>query len=289
MDFFKISLLSGTTFEGTDLWSPFPGYPAFGGQIAAQALLAAFLTVPEISVPNTLSVMFVSRCNSKRNVRYVVKKLRDGSIVDMRQVECYQDDALVSIMHASFSKPECNIHDYEGGSHKLYEDEFIQLTDYISKALNDGGKDQAEIRLKYQVLYENMLIILKVLDVEVGKENGDTRQIRIRIKEKPSDIRATASLITLVSDLLLVETALMTSNLTLFSDDLSLLTSVDHTIHFFNLEKEIEEYVYYIVRCVGIRNSKAICEGRLIHEDGTLICLTRQQGIFRVKESYARE
>lgn len=289
MEFIKISRLDDLIFEGTDLWSPVPKYPAFGGQIAAQSLVSASLTVAADAVPNTLSILFVNHCRSSQNAKYMVKTLRNGNILDMRQVDCYQDDTLVSTMYASFSKPDGNVHDYESEPYQLYEDEFIPFTDYTSQALGDSGASQADIRLKYQVLYENMLMMLNILDVEVGKENGDMRQIRVKIKEKPEDIIGKAALITLVSDLLLVETALITSNLTLFSEDLSLLTSVDHTIHFVNLEKEIEDWIYYIVKCKGIRNSKAVCEGQLIHSDGTLICLTRQQGVFRVKASYTKK
>lgn len=288
MEFVRISKQDDMVFEGSNLWSPFPGYPAFGGQIAAQSLVSALSTVAGDAVPIALSILFVSRCLPSLATRYVVRSLRSGNVLDMRSVECYQGDTLVSTMHASFSRPDCNIHDYESEKYELYEDEFIPFTEYISRALNENGGNPAEIKVKYQVLYENMLMMLNVIDVEVGKANGDMRQIRIRVKERPTDTTGMASLVTLISDLLLVETALITSNLTLFSEDLSLLTSVDHVIHFVDLEKDVKDFVYYVVKCKGIRNSKAICEGQLIHEDGTLICLTRQQGVFRVKRTYSK-
>ena len=167
-EFTKISRHDNNTFEGTSLWSPLPGYPAFGGQIAAQALVAASLTVANNAIPNTLTILFVTHCKSNQNTKYIVRKLRDGSILDMRQVECYQGDNLV--MCATFSEPDCNIYYYESETYKLYEDGFIPFIDYISRALSDGVEDQADI--KYQVLYENMSMMLNVLDVEVGKKMG---------------------------------------------------------------------------------------------------------------------
>lgn len=290
MEFFRIANLGNGVFEGANLWSPFPGYPAFGGQLAAQSLASAFSTVGENSIPVTMSILFINRCKSNQKVKYAVKNLKDGSIVDMRQADCYQNDVLVSSAHISFSRPDNNAHDYESKTYKIYDDTFIPFSEYISRSMATSSVPQAEVSAKFQILYDNMLMMLNVLDVDVGVENKDMRQIRIKIKEKQESIKGKASLLTLISDILLVETALMTSNLTLFSSDLSLLTSLNHVVNFVNLEKDISDgYLYYIVKCKGIRNSKAICEGQLIHEDGSLICLTGQQGVFRVKSSYSRQ
>lgn len=290
MDFVRISRLQGDSFEGTNLWSPLPGYPAFGGQIAAQSLASAFETVAADSVPTTMSILFVNRCKPAQPVRYDVRRLRDGGIVDMRQVECYQDNALVSTTHIGFSRPDNNSHDYEAEPYKLYDDVFVPFVEHISKSLgcssDKGGQDEAEA--KFRVLYENMAMMLNVLDVDVGMERGDMRQIRIRIRERPQGIAAKGVLVALISDILLVETALMASSLTLFSSELSLLTSLSHMIHFVNLDREIDGYIYYVVRCKEIRNYKAICEGHLVHADGALICVTGQQGVFRVKPSYSK-
>ncbi|KAM0672746.1 DNA repair protein rad14 [Ordospora colligata] len=206
----------------------------------------------------------------------------------MRQVDCYQNDTLVSSMHASFSRPDDNAHDYEDTPYKLYEDTFVPFAEYISNALNNTSESEASIKMKFQVLYDNMQMLLNVIDVELGKETGDMRQIRITIKSKQDSIVAKAALVTLVSDLLLVETALIACNLTIFSKEISLLTSMNHVVHFIDLERDLGECVYYIVKCKGIKNSKAICEGQLLHEDGSLICLTSQQGIFRVKPIYSK-
>ncbi|AFM98373.1 Acyl-CoA thioesterase domain-containing protein [Encephalitozoon hellem] len=290
MDFFRIVGLGNGIFEGANLWSPFPGYPAFGGQLAAQSLASAFSTVEESSIPVTMSILFTNRCKSDQKVRYNVRNLKDGSIVDMRQVDCYQNDVLISSAHISFSRPDNNTHDYEGTPYEIYDDTFIPFSEYISKSMAASSESQAEVSAKFQILYDNMSMMLNVLDVDVGIGNKDMRQVRIRIKEKQEGIIQKASLLTLISDMFLVETALMASNLTLFSKDLSLLTSLNHVVNFVNLEKDIcDGYLYYVVKCKGIRNSKAICEGQLIHEDGTLICLTGQQGVFRVKSSYSKQ
>ncbi|KAH9411331.1 thioesterase-like [Ordospora pajunii] len=288
MEFVKISKENDETFKGTDLWSPIPGYPTFGGQIAAQSLISAFYTVEEDTIPINLSILFINKCKSDQDTRYQVKRLRDGGILEMRQVDCYQNDILVSSMHASFSRPEDNAHDYEDTPYRLYEDTFVPFAEYISNALNNTSESEANIRMKFQVLHENMRMLLNVIDVELGKETGDMRQIRIRIKNKQSTVAVKAALVTLVSDLLLVETALIACNLTMFSKEISLLTSMNHVIHFIDLERDLGECVYYIVKCKGIKNSKAICEGQLLHEDGSLICLTSQQGIFRVKPVYSK-
>jgi acyl-CoA thioesterase II len=284
MEFLRIVKLQENMYEGRDLWSPFPGYSVFGGQLAALSLLSAHETADTNTKPLSISILFISRCMQDKPCSFLVKNLRDGRTMQMRQVECYQGTTLVSSMHTTFSRPDENAHDYSPKPYEFYADEFMPFGDYIYEALCVDGATETETTLKYQILYQNLQMMLNALELEVGKKNGNMRQLRIKLKEQVSECKYKAAAIALVSDLLLVESALITANITLFSSELSLLTSVDHSVHFIDLDKPLNSVLYYIVECIAVKDSKATCEGKLVHEDGSLICTTRQQGIFRIRK-----
>jgi acyl-CoA thioesterase len=42
--------------------------------------------------------------------------------------------------------------------------------------------------------------------------------------------------------------------------------------------------IYYIVKCDNVVESKAMIEGKLVDEDGEVLCTTSQQALIRIKE-----
>jgi acyl-CoA thioesterase II len=78
----------------------------FGGQVAAQALLAASLTVPRERPVHSLHGYFIRPGRSGAPLRYEVDHVRDGSSFTTRQVKAMQGDRAIFEMLASFSHPE---------------------------------------------------------------------------------------------------------------------------------------------------------------------------------------
>lgn len=91
---------------GQDLFRATPvhhdGRPLFGGQIAAQSLLACGATVPVGRHPHSLHGYFLRRGDSTRPVVYRVERDRDGRSYAARRVVALQDDAVLFTMAASF-------------------------------------------------------------------------------------------------------------------------------------------------------------------------------------------
>jgi acyl-CoA thioesterase-2 len=74
----------------------------FGGQVAAQALLAAGLTVPDDRSPHSLHGSFLRRGDSERPIDLRVLRDRDGRSFSVRRVEALQDGAVIFTMSGSF-------------------------------------------------------------------------------------------------------------------------------------------------------------------------------------------
>src|SRR5690606_11073851 len=86
--------------------SPDDGRPrVFGGQVAAQALVAAVRTVADRKV-HSLHAYFMRPGDPKLPILYEVDRIRDGSSFSTRRVVAIQEGEAIFSMAASFQRDE---------------------------------------------------------------------------------------------------------------------------------------------------------------------------------------
>jgi len=78
----------------------------YGGQVVAQALRAACLTVESTHLPQSLHAYFVRAGDEHRTVLYEVDRVRDSGSFATRQVVAYQAGGAILNLIASFHAPE---------------------------------------------------------------------------------------------------------------------------------------------------------------------------------------
>lgn len=86
--------------------------PLYGGQVAAQALLAAGRTVPEGRLPHSLHCYYLRGGDSGRPVVFRVDEDRDGRSYSARRVTAVQAGEIIFTLSASFVVPRDGA-DYE--------------------------------------------------------------------------------------------------------------------------------------------------------------------------------
>jgi hypothetical protein len=103
----------------------------FGGQVLAQALMAAGRTVRNRPV-HSLHAYFLRAGSVDSPVEYWVENQRDGNSVSSRSVRAVQEGELIFTMQASFHKPE------EGFSHQAFTPAEIEPPDIVRQRFNDA-------------------------------------------------------------------------------------------------------------------------------------------------------
>ncbi|HEX9258057.1 MAG TPA: acyl-CoA thioesterase domain-containing protein [Acidimicrobiales bacterium] len=78
----------------------------YGGQVVAQALRAAALTVESGHPPHSLHAYFVRPGDERQPVLFEVERVRDGRSFTTRQVVAYQANGAILNLIASFQDPE---------------------------------------------------------------------------------------------------------------------------------------------------------------------------------------
>jgi len=89
--------------------------PLYGGQVAAQALLAAGLTVSSDRLPHSLHGYFLRSGDAARPTIFHVERDRDGRSFSARRVVAVQGGKVIFNMSASFQTPEA------GRDHQIHE------------------------------------------------------------------------------------------------------------------------------------------------------------------------
>ncbi|WUR05036.1 acyl-coA thioesterase II [Vairimorpha necatrix] len=276
MDFLNIRETKENIYEGTKFWSPYPGYPIFGGQLAAQSLCACLHTVHEDSFPNIVHSLFVNPGDPSLPVEYTVECLKDGKTIQMRNVVGRQNNIIIIQTLICCTLPDKNIKKLN----KIFflrDTSYISINDYIIKNLKNSENPQ------YDLLVENLGILNKSFDIQIGDFIDNKRQICIEIKKKEILKHEFYLFMTLVSDLLLVESALLSLNMNIFSKELYKISSVDHNLYFVGSEIPKRGKIFYILECTNIKESKAIITGKMCTEEGIMICETTQQALIRFK------
>ncbi len=96
--------------HGTDVYvGAGPQYPwggLYGGQIVAQALRAATLSVDTDLEPHSIRAYFIRRGDHKEPVRYEVDRIRNGNSFATRRVVARQAIGAILNAESSFQRPE---------------------------------------------------------------------------------------------------------------------------------------------------------------------------------------
>lgn len=85
----------------------------YGGQIAAQALRAASLTVPSDRIAHSMHGYFLMAGDASRPVEFRVNRDREGGRYSGRRVTAHQDDQVIFSMVCSFSRPKTDASEFQ--------------------------------------------------------------------------------------------------------------------------------------------------------------------------------
>ena len=94
-------------FEGLSL--PQPLGRVFGGQVLAQALLAAARTVPDGRLPHSLHGYFLRPGDARAPIGFAVERMRDGRSFSARRTHALQGGEPILSMIASFQEEQPGI------------------------------------------------------------------------------------------------------------------------------------------------------------------------------------
>lgn len=242
----------------------------FGGQVAAQALVAATRTVePEFKV-HSLHGYFVAPGQSDRPTTYLVDRIRDGRSFCSRQVKAIQEGGTNFIMQASFHR--------EG-------DKGIEHTDRMRDVPNpedivvdpDAMSPRSRALLKEWSDWDIRVVPEDAF--EHNKYTSSQQVVWFKSKEKlPDDDTFHVCTLAYMSDMTLLQCAMVPHPNTEVMQ-----ASLDHAMWFLRPFRA-DEWLLYDQISPSAADGRALTHGRIFDRSGHLVAVVTQEGLTRLLE-----
>ncbi len=252
------------------------GMRLFGGQVLAQALAAATLTVDPEKTVHSMQGYFLRPGNFKVPVLYSVDRIRDGKSFATRRVVGVQNGEAIFSMSASFHVEESGlIHQTDMPEvllpEELEDDRLVIARVENIKDLSSSWatRERAfEIRSAYQA------------DKPRPDDINNPTWIRFRIP-LPDDRNLHRLLLAYASDMGFVGTSFLPHR-TVSNRDRLQMASLDHAI-WFHRPFVLDDWMLYYRTSPSSAGSRGFNQGSFYSRDGTLVASTMQEGLMRIR------
>lgn len=250
----------------------------FGGQVLAQALLAASHTVEDRLV-HSLHAYFLLPGNPDAPIVYNVDHNRDGRSFTSRRVLAIQHGRPIFNLAASFQVAE------EGLEHQF------DMPGVPPPENLDSDPEVAAEKLK---IAPNMLrrwcdrigpFEFRTVEGDPLNLSGPTlprRKLWFRLRGSPGDDqRIHRALLAYVSDFHLFGTAMLPHGISWFNERL-MVASLDHAM-WFHHDVRVDQWLLYDCDSPITSGGRGLARGLIFNSGGRLVASTAQEGVIRLK------
>ena len=249
----------------------------FGGQVAAQSLVAGARTVePPLSV-HSLHSYFLRPGDTTVPIVYDVERMRDGRSFSTRRVVARQHGRSIYFMTISFQRPE------DGFDHQDRMPTVPPPEDSLSvgEVVRRRSPERAEQWLTEWAALELRAIGDSRPGGELSSEDRPAQsRLWIKVGGRLDDVELThKAAFTYASDLTLLGSALVPHDLLVTSPEVQ-SASLDHTI-WFHRPFRADEWLLYDQTSPSASGARGLALGRVFTQDGRLVATVAQEGLIR--------
>jgi acyl-CoA thioesterase-2 len=246
----------------------------YGGQVAAQAMLAAVRTVDSEYVAHSLHSYFLLPGDTAVPIIYDVERIRDGRSFATRRVVARQHGRPIYYLTASFQRPE------EGFEHQDVMPDVPppgQGLDLVELMRAAGNKETDALAKEWGALDARHLGTSRRGLAEDPAHPARAR-MWIRINKRLSDdpVEHLAAF-TYASDMSLLGATLSAHDV---NPSTVQMASLDHTI-WFHRPFRADEWWLYDQASPSASNSRGLALARVFTQDGLLVATVAQEGLIR--------
>jgi acyl-CoA thioesterase-2 len=278
----SIGASSARVFEGRS--QKMPHGRVFGGQVLAQCVMAAGITVRDLndgdgSRPiHSLHGYFMRPGDDTLPIRFAVEEMRDGNSFSTRRVHAVQKGAPIMSMTCSFQERAGGLDHQDPMPQVQGPEGLASLADAFRGVDHPGARHIAEARpIELRPVESNMFL-------DAGPEQVATNHVWMRAVERlPDDPLLHAAVLAYSSDYSLLEPVLRRHGL-VWTDRRLRVASLDHSM-WFHRDVRADEWLLYAQQSPSAVSGRGLSIGEIYGQDGTLVATTAQEGMVRVKQS----
>ena len=250
----------------------------FGGQVAAQALVAAGRTVPEDRLAHSLHAYFLRAGDPGAPIVYTVDRIRDGRSFTTRRVVAVQHGQPIFHLSASFQA-------YEGGLEHQYDMPAAPDPESLPTAAEMLPRHlPADVAAR--LVEARAAVDLRYADTPPWGSVGEPREPRSQVWFRTNGKLADDPLLhmclaTYVSDMTLLDSVLLAHGRGGWAVGDVVGASLDHAM-WFHRPFRADEWLLYDQESPSASGGRGLGQARIWTQDGKLAISVIQEGVVRV-------
>jgi acyl-CoA thioesterase-2 len=283
LDLLDIERIEENIFRGQSRSAVVPR--VFGGQVAAQALVAAGRTVPEDRLAHSLHAYFLRIGDPGAPIVYSVDRIRDGRSFTTRRVVAVQHGQPIFHLSASFQTYE------EGMEHQAPmppapDPETLPTAAELLPRYAEVLSDPVVVE---RILEARASVDLRYVDAPPYGTVGEVREPRSQVWFRTNgkldgaadDPLLHAVLATYVSDMTLLDSILLAHGRGGWVTGDVVGASLDHAM-WFHRPFRADEWLLYDQESPSASGGRGLGQARIYTQDGRLAISVIQEGVVRV-------
>ena len=252
----------------------------FGGQVAGQALVAAGRTVPQDRPVHSLHAYFIRPGDPSVPLVYTVDRVRDGRSFTTRRVTAIQHGKPIFTLSASFHRPEPGLEHGTPMPAVRPPEELRSNAERFVEAI--GGPLPEHLRESpIELRSAGPMGVELSRDPSLRAADDHSNLVWVRVTERlPDDPLLHVCLMTYISDLTLIETALLEHGLSLI-DGHAAGASLDHAM-WFHRPFRADQWLLYAQDSPVAAGGRVLARGQVFTAEGDLVVSVVQEGLIRI-------
>jgi acyl-CoA thioesterase-2 len=269
----------------TAVSQPCPWPKAYGGDMVAQAAVAAMRTVTDGKTMHSMHSYFMRPVDIGAEVRYEVEILRDGRGYSTRQVRGFQNGKPVYVCMASFAAGE------PGGSFQASmpagvpaPESLPSSADYLADkaggTMTETSKEYWSGGRSFDMRHVPGPVYVTVEGEAAPHQGVWVRPFdALREVEGITDAQRDSAALAYVCDYTILEPALRVLDLA-WADEGLVTASLDHAM-WFHRPARMEGWLFYAQDAISVEDGRGTAVGRFFTTDGELVATAVQEGMIR--------
>lgn len=246
----------------------------FGGQVAAQALMAAGRSV-EAGRVHSLHAYFLRPGDVSVPILFEVDRIRDGKSFTTRRVVAIQRGEPIFNLSASFHKDE------EGVSHQIKMPDVpdpLELPTFKER-MAPWAEKMGDWNVRLRPIDQRYV---DPPNMDIRDEPREPVQ-RLWVKadgKLPDDPLLHACVVTYASDMTLLDSVMLPHRIS-WQDPNLMVASLDHVM-WFHRPFRADEWFLYDQKSPSAAGARGLAQGHIFTKDGTLVVTAMQEGLIRI-------